>query len=221
MNAAHCYALHSGEKRNVYMSNDTRMTPDVNQTDARTALWLFPAHCSASDWIVRKHPGTGRMLSLFRFATTDYQTYTSVLDLFGIADAFEALVLDENAVVSDAVVAFASTEKNADMRYAASLFNIPEIPNGEMHIHAFRMRHHDEPVFMTAWYSIDTAPNDVNPSPCRCHTRVLMRIKPVHGIQYQICNADDVETTLRRHHVITDSTDTVRVLKRSGQDAAV
>jgi hypothetical protein len=197
------------------------MTPDVNQTDDRTALWVFPAHCSASDWIVRKHYKTGDMTSLFRFATTDYQTYTSVLDLFGIADAFEALVLDENAVVSDAVVAFASTEESADMRYAASLFDIPEIPNGELHIHAFRMRHHDGPVFMTAWYSMDTAPNNVNPSPCRCHTRILMRIKPVPGIEYQINNDDDVETTLRRHRVITDAGDTVSVLKRSGQDVAV
>lgn len=203
------------------MTNDTRMTPDVNQTDDRTALWVFPAHCSASDWIVRKHYKTGDMTSLFRFATTDYQTYTSVLDLFGIADAFEALVLDENAVVSDAVVAFASTEESADMRYAASLFDIPEIPNGELHIHAFRMRHHDGPVFMTAWYSMDTAPNNVNPSPCRCHTRILMRIKPVPGIEYQINNDDDVETTLRRHRVITDAGDTVSVLKRSGQDVAV
>ena len=203
------------------MTNDTRMTPDVNQTDDRTALWVFPANCSTSDWIVRKHYKTGLMLSLFRFATTDYQTYTSVLDLFGIADAFEALVLDENAVVSDAVVAFASTEDNADMRYAAHIFNIPEIPNGELHVHAFHLRHHDGPVFMTAWYSMDTAPNDVNPSPCRCHTRVLMRIKPVPGLEYQIWNADDVETELRRHHVITTNADSVRISKRSGQDVAV
>jgi len=203
------------------MSNDTTLTPDVNQTSARTALWVFPARCSASDWVVRKHSGTGRMTALFRFATTDYQKYTSVLDSLGIADAFEALVLDENAVVSDAVVAFASTEDSADMRYAAHIFNIPEIPNGELHVHAFRLLHHDGPVFMTSWYSMDTAPNEVNPSPCRCHTRVLMRIKPVPGIGYQIYNADDVETELRRHHVITTNADIVRVSKRSGQDVAV
>jgi hypothetical protein len=197
------------------MSNDTTLTPDVNQTP-EPVLHLGYSERGASPWIVQHETG-GRIASLLRAVVVDYQHSTSVLEELGIDAAYDALVLDDGATVSDAIVASSSLQlhKSSSMLFAAYRLGIPEAAAGSHHVSVFRMVNHELPVFLTEWRIFlhePTAPA------CRCHARVLSRIQPDQNVTYKIRNADELEALLRKKNIVTNE---YRNVVRFGKRATV
>lgn len=190
------------------MSNDTTLTPDVNRTP-EPVLQLRYSERGATPWLVQHEIG-GRITSLLRAVVVDYQHSTSVLEELGIDAAYDALVLDDGATVSDAIIASASV---SSMLFAAYQLGIPEAAAGKHHVNVFRMVDQVLPVFLTEWRPFL---NEPTAPACRCHARVLTNIKPSKNVTYKIRNADELEALLRKSNIVTDEyRHTIRFGKRA------
>ena len=195
------------------MSNDTTLTPDVNRTP-EPVLHLRYSERGATPWLVQHETG-GRISSLLRAVVVDYQHSTSVLEELGIDAAYDALVLDDGATVSDAIIASASLPKSSSMLFAAYGLGIPEAAAGTHHVNVFRMVDQVLPVFLTEWRPFL---NEPTAPACRCHARVLSNIKPSKNVTYKIRNADELEALLRKRNIVTDE---YRNIIRFGKRATV